>query len=175
MTHLALQLYEYNVWANKQICNRLKELPKEVYRQEVQSVFSSISNALAHIYLSDLGWIEVFSGKSMNHALVLAEQLKEQTELKGIEEMEIMFCELAEHYKSFLNQKENIDKSLVIEHPSGDLMKTSVSDLVLHVVESWNISSWQYHSYVTTNRLHFYHDRLWFLFIFKNKGKVTED
>ncbi|MBG9789211.1 DinB family protein [Brevibacillus laterosporus] len=134
MTHLALQLYEYNVWANKQICNRLKELPKEVYRQEVQSVFSSISNALAHIYLSDLGWIEVFSGKSMNHALVLAEQLKEQTESKGIEEMEIMYCELAERYKSFLNQKENIDKSLVIEHPSGDLMKTSVSELVLHVV-----------------------------------------
>lgn len=70
----------------------------------------------------------------MNHALVLAEQLKKQTESKGIEEMEIMFSELAERYKSFLNQKENIDKLLVIEHPSGDLMKTSVSELMPHVV-----------------------------------------
>lgn len=59
-----LQLYEYNVWTNKQICNRLKELPKDVYRQEVKSVFSSISNALAHIYLSNLGWIEVYLMKT---------------------------------------------------------------------------------------------------------------
>lgn len=114
MAHLAFQFYEYNVWANKQIFNRLKELPKDVYRQEVQSVFSSLSHVIAHVYLSDLGWMEVFSGKSMNHALVLAEQLKEQTESKEIEEMETMFSELAERYKSFLNQKENIDKPLTI-------------------------------------------------------------
>jgi uncharacterized damage-inducible protein DinB len=133
MTHFALQFYDFNVWANKQIFDRLKELPKDAYRQEVQSVFSSISNVLAHVYLSDLGWIEVFTGKSMSHALMLAEQLKEQTESKGLEEMETMFFELSERYKSFLNQKENIDKSLVIENPSGD-MKTSVSELVPHVV-----------------------------------------
>jgi uncharacterized damage-inducible protein DinB len=134
MTHFALQFYDFNVWANKQIFKRLKELPKDAYRQEVQSVFSSMSNVLAHVYLSDLGWIEVFSGKNMNHALMLAEQLKEQTELKELEEMETMFFELSERYKSFLNQKENIDKSLVIENPSGDPMKTSVSELVPHVV-----------------------------------------
>ncbi|WP_047152265.1 DinB family protein [Aneurinibacillus tyrosinisolvens] len=134
MTHFTLQFYDFNVWANKQIFKRLKELPKDAYHQEVQSVFSSISNVLSHVYLSDLGWIEVFSGKNMNHALMLAEQLKEQTESKGLEEMETMFFELSERYKSFLNQKENIDKSLGIENPSGDLMKTSVSELVPHVV-----------------------------------------
>jgi uncharacterized damage-inducible protein DinB len=134
MTHFALQFYDFNVWANNQIFKRLKELPKDAYSQEVQSVFSSVSNVLAHVYLSDLGWIEVFSGKSMNHALMLAEQLKEQTESKGLEEMETIFFELSERYKSFLNQKEDIDKSLVIETPSGDLMKTSVSELVTHVV-----------------------------------------
>ncbi|ALC81248.1 MULTISPECIES: DinB family protein [Bacillus] len=134
MAHLSVQLYEYNVWANNQIFNRLKELPQDVYRQEVQSVFSSLSNVLTHVYLSDLGWIEVFSGESMNHALELAEQRKEQTEAKEIGEMEVMFSELADRYKSFLNQTKNINKPLVIEHPSGDLMKTSVSDLVPHVV-----------------------------------------
>jgi uncharacterized damage-inducible protein DinB len=133
MTHFALQFYDFNVWANKQIFKRLNELPKDAYRQEVQSVFSSISSVLAHVYLSDLGWIEVFSGKSMNHALMLAEQLKEETESKGLEEMETLFLELSERYISFLNQKQILDKSLVIENPSGD-MKTSVSDLVPHVV-----------------------------------------
>ncbi|WP_149096265.1 DinB family protein [Paenibacillus terrae] len=134
MTDFSLQFYDFNVWANEQIFKRLKELPKDAYRQEVQSVFSSLSNVLAHVYLSDLGWIEVFSGKSMNHALTLAEQLKEQTESKGLEEMETMFLELSERFKSFLNQKGNIDKPLVIENPSADLMKTRVSEIVPHIV-----------------------------------------
>ncbi|MCY8914417.1 DinB family protein [Bacillus atrophaeus] len=133
MAHLELQLYEYNTWANQQIFNRLKELPKDVYRQKVQSVFPSIAHVLAHVYLSDLGWIEVFSGKSLNQSLMLAEQLKEQTESKEIEEMETMFFELSERYKSLLHQDEHIDKPLVIKNPSGDL-KTSVSELVPHVV-----------------------------------------
>src|SRR4051794_4393451 len=98
MPHFALQFYDFNVWANAQIFKRIKELPTDTYRQKVQSVFPSISSILAHVYLSDLGWIEVFSGKSMNHALLLAEQQKEQTESKDLEEMETMFLELADRY-----------------------------------------------------------------------------
>ncbi|MCP3033604.1 DinB family protein [Halobacillus sp. A1] len=134
MTQLGLQLYNYNEWANQQIFNRLKELPKDVYRQEIESVFSSISNVFAHVYLSDLGWIEVFSGKSMNYALELASQQKRETESKGIDEMEAMFLKLSERYKLFLSKKENVDKPIEIENPSGGLMKTSVSELVTHVV-----------------------------------------
>lgn len=91
MTHFALQFYDFNVWGNEQIFKRLKELPQDAYHQEIQSVFSSLSKVLAHVYLSDLGWIEVFSGKRMNNALMLAEQLKGQTESKGLEEMETMY------------------------------------------------------------------------------------
>ncbi|CAH0296117.1 hypothetical protein SRABI96_04432 [Peribacillus sp. Bi96] len=29
MSYFALQFYDFNIWANKQIFNRLKELPKE--------------------------------------------------------------------------------------------------------------------------------------------------
>ncbi|MBT2649810.1 DinB family protein [Bacillus sp. ISL-34] len=134
MSHFALQFYDFNVWANKQIFNRLKELPKDVYHQEVQSVFSSVSSVMAHVYLSDLGWVEVFSGKSMNHALELAEQLKAQTESKELEEMEAMFFELSGRYKSLLSQKENLDKPLIIENPTGGQMKTSLAELVPHVV-----------------------------------------
>ncbi|MES1042480.1 DinB family protein [Peribacillus simplex] len=134
MSHFALQFYDFNLWANDQIFNRLKEIPKDVYHQEVQSVFPSISSVMAHVYLSDLGWMEVFSGKSMKHALVLAEQLKEHIESKELEEMEAMFFELSERYKSLLSQKENVDKPLIIENPAGGLMKTSVAELIPHVV-----------------------------------------
>lgn len=134
MSNFALQFYDYNIWANNQIFNRLKELPKDVYHQEVQSVFSSISSVMAHVYLSDLGWAEVFSGKSMKHALELAEQRKEQMESKELEEMEAMFIELSERYKSLLGQKENVHEPLMIENPAGGQMKTSAAELLPHVV-----------------------------------------
>lgn len=134
MTRLELQLYEYNEWANGQIFNRLKELPKDVYREEIQSVFSSMSRVLAHVYLSDLGWLEVFSGNDMEHALVLQEQLKEDTESKELEEMEVMFLKLSERYKLFFNQLEGSDKPLMVENPNGDIMETSVFEQVPHVV-----------------------------------------
>ncbi len=105
MSDLAFKLYEYNVWANQQIFNRLKELPKEVYHQEIQSVFPSISHVLSHVYLSDLGWIEVFSGKTLSDALALAEQLKEQTEAKEIEEMEDLFLRLSSAIYYFYSKK----------------------------------------------------------------------
>ncbi|KXZ23470.1 damage-inducible protein DinB [Bacillus nakamurai] len=131
MTNPALQLYDYHIWANKQIFSRLKELPKDVYHQEVESVFPSIAGVLAHVYLSDVGWIDVFLGKD---TLRSAEERKEEIVSKDIEEMEVMFFELSDCYKSFLQPDENINQPLVIEHPSGDVMKTSVSDMVLHVV-----------------------------------------
>ncbi|MCP6680611.1 DinB family protein [Bacillus nakamurai] len=134
MTNPALQLYEYNTWANQQIFSRLKELPKDVYRQEVESVFPSIAGVLAHVYLSDVGWIDVFLGKRLEDTLRSAEERKEEIMSKDIEEMEAMFLELSDRYKSFLQPDENINQPLVIEHPSGDVMKTSVSDMLLHVV-----------------------------------------
>lgn len=134
MSDFAFKLYEYNVWANQQIFNRLKELPKEIYHQEIQSVFPSISHVLSHVYLSDLGWIEVFSGKTLSDALALAEQLKEQTEAKEIEEMEDLFLRLSERYILFLQQKEQLNKPLQIQNPSSGIMKTTVSELLPHVV-----------------------------------------
>jgi uncharacterized damage-inducible protein DinB len=106
MSHFALQFHDFNAWANEQIFNRLKELPKDVYHQEVQSVFPSISGVMAHVYLSS----------------------------KELEEMEAMFFELSGRYKSLLSQKENLDKHLIIENPAGGLMKTSVAELIPHVV-----------------------------------------
>lgn len=121
-------------WANGQIFNLLKALPKDVCGKEIQSVFSSISSVLAHVYLSDLGWIEVFGGKDMEHALTLQAQLKEEMEAKGLEEMEANFLKLAERYKLFFSQLEGSDKPLKIENPNGDIMETSVFAQVPHVV-----------------------------------------
>ncbi|MED3993026.1 DinB family protein [Priestia aryabhattai] len=133
MDNFTLKFFDFHVWANEQIFKRLKELPEDTYHQKVESVFSSISSVLSHVYLSDLGWIEVFGGESMSYALKLAEQQKEQTEGKNLEEMRVMFHKLAERYKDFLNQEENLHKSIIIENPAGGTMETSVNDLLPHI------------------------------------------
>ncbi|MFS8602577.1 DinB family protein [Priestia megaterium] len=133
MDNFTLKFFDFHVWANEQIFKRLKELPEDTYHQKVESVFSSISSVLSHVYLSDLGWIEVFCGESMSYALKLAEQQKEQTEGKSLEEMRVMFHKLAEQYKEFLNQEENLHKSITIENPAGGKMETSVNDLLPHI------------------------------------------
>jgi len=53
MSHYSLKLYDYHVWANQKIFDRLKELSKGIYEEEIQSVFPSISKVMAHIYVSD--------------------------------------------------------------------------------------------------------------------------
>ncbi len=59
----------------------------------------------------------------MTDALMLAEQLKEQTEAKEMEEMEALFLTLSERYTLFLQQKEQLNKPLQIKNPSGGIMK----------------------------------------------------
>ncbi|MFP3888577.1 DinB family protein [Priestia filamentosa] len=134
MTNFPLQFYQFNTWANEQIFKRLKELPEETYRKEIQSIFPSLSHVLTHIYLSDLGWFDVFLGKDLLHALNLAKEHKEEMEAKSLAEMEQLFTDLSERYKTFLSKEENLPKQLSIQNPAGGVMETTVGDLVPHVV-----------------------------------------
>jgi uncharacterized damage-inducible protein DinB len=134
MTHPALKMYNYHVWANGVIIDRLKELPKEIYHKEIQSGFSSVSKVLSHIYLTDYAWFDIISGKSMNEAMAFMNQLREQVEKKSIEEMEKIFLDLSERNKALLNTQEDIEKLIVVDNPYAGLLETSISESVLHVV-----------------------------------------
>ncbi len=54
----------------------LKSFRGDVYRKEIQSVFPSIAGVLTHVYLSDKGWFDVFSGERLEDTLKSAEQQK---------------------------------------------------------------------------------------------------
>ncbi|WP_394190900.1 DinB family protein [Paenisporosarcina quisquiliarum] len=88
MTHFAVTMYDYHVWANHILFNRLKELSDDVFHQEVNSVFSSISEVVSHMYIVDQLWFQIISGKDMPEAL---EVQKETREGKGLEEMDQLF------------------------------------------------------------------------------------
>ena len=134
MTHPALKMYDYHIWANGVIIDRLKELPQNIYHEEIQTGFSSVSKVLSHIYLTDYAWFDIISGKSMNEAIATTNQLREQIETKSIEEMKKIFLDLSERYKELLNSQENIEKVIVVDNPYAGLLETSVSEMVLHVV-----------------------------------------
>ncbi|MCY8235465.1 DinB family protein, partial [Priestia endophytica] len=104
MTHHSLKLYDYHVWANQKIFDRLKELSEDIYEKEIQSVFPSISKVMAHIYVVDNLWLDIISGKEFDEVYALADRLKEQMEKKRIEEVETMFFDLSEQYKAFLDR-----------------------------------------------------------------------
>ena len=134
MSHYSLRLYDYHVWANQKVFDRLKELSKGIYEEEIQSVFPSISKLMAHIYVSDNIWLDCISGKKFDEASASANQLREQIETKRIEEVETMFFDLSGRYKGFLNRQEDIETAFVLETSFAGRLETRLSDVVQHVV-----------------------------------------
>jgi uncharacterized damage-inducible protein DinB len=68
-THHAIEMFDYHIWANKTLFNRLVELQNDVYHEEIQSVFPSISKVVSHMYIVDQLWFHIISGVSMSEAL----------------------------------------------------------------------------------------------------------
>lgn len=134
MENTAKQMYEYHVWANQTMINRLKELPDEVYTNEILSVFSSVSKVITHIYIVDTSWLNILCGKSMREAMVEANWLKEQTEAKSVREMELLYAELAERYRTVLNTLNNMEETITIDNPYAGVRDTSYSEIVLQIV-----------------------------------------
>lgn len=134
MNHHALKMYDYHVWANGVIIDRLKELPQDIYHKEIQTGFTSVSKVLSHIYATDYTWLDIISGKSMKEALLYADQLREQVETKSIEEMEKIFLDVSKRYKELLNSQESVEKVIVVDNPYAGLLETSVFETVIHVV-----------------------------------------
>lgn len=131
MTHVALKMYDYHVWANQTLLNRLKELSDKVYHREIQSVFPSIAHVVSHMYVVDQLWFHIISGKDMPEAL---EVEKVSGEGKGSDEMDSLFNDLFQTYKSFLSHQENMEKLVVLNIPWEGKRETTISEMVLHVV-----------------------------------------
>ncbi|MGX6445818.1 DinB family protein [Neobacillus sp. K501] len=132
-------MYDYNVWANKEIINHLKELPKDVYHHDgIQSGFSSISQVLTHIYLVEQTWFDIIAGQSMDEALAMSPQLQKQMETKELQEIETLYNNLSHKNKSFLINQEDMDQVILVNNPYAGLLETSISESILHIVTHGN-------------------------------------
>jgi uncharacterized damage-inducible protein DinB len=130
----SVEMYYYHVWANQTMMNRLKELPRDVYKQQVQSVFPTIAKVMAHIYFVDLCWFDIATGTSMNDALEASRAITEEVESKSLEELESLYNQLSGRFKAFLNEQEDLEKIIVIDNPYAGIRSTRLSELLLQVV-----------------------------------------
>src|SRR5690625_355434 len=134
MKHPSFQLYNYHKWANNKIITHLKELPEEVYSQELKSVFPSIQIVLQHIYQTDGMWLSVMSGDDFSQTMEKIELLKEKSEKKSLADTEIFYSGFNEQFEDFLTSHPDPDKKMTISHPRYGDITTTVSQLVSHVV-----------------------------------------
>ncbi|AIK39743.1 dinB family protein [Bacillus pseudomycoides] len=134
MKQYMIKQFDYHTWANKRILEHLRELPKEVYYQEVQSVFPSIEKVLIHIYVVDCVWLHILNGKSMAEALQVGKELQEQVENKTMDELKSLFHKVTQQYKVFLDKQKDMNQVILLDNPYAGRLKTSVSELVQHVV-----------------------------------------
>lgn len=132
--HQARQMYDYHVWANKRLFERLKELPGDSYDREVQSVFPSIADTIVHIYMTDTIWLGVLQGKGMPEIQASMIQAQENVKDKRLTTMEMLFDELSNKYEDFFNNERDLDKDVSPEHPKFGRLETNIGELVHHVV-----------------------------------------
>lgn len=132
--HHAVQLYEFHVWANNKLFGRLKELPKDIYDREVQSVFPSVAKTLVHMYTVDKIWLGVMQEKHKDEIQASIDQANEKSKNASLEDMEKMFLNLSEEYVDFLNNESDLDKKISSEHPKFGRLDAHLSELVQHIV-----------------------------------------
>ncbi|MEX2379728.1 MAG: DinB family protein [Vicingaceae bacterium] len=135
MKHQAITRYDYHKWANNSLLEHLDKLPEELYGRQIESVFSSISAVISHIYQVDGLWLSVMSGDSFEETKGVIQEMQEKlSDSSSLERMKELFSELSNRYESFLSEQKDLDRELVIEHPSYGKHRISVSSMVEHVV-----------------------------------------
>lgn len=137
MKKYALQQFDYHVWANRKICEYLQQLSEEVYRKEIVSVFPTIFDTMVHIYVIDQGWLSFFvAGGVTDMSVEYLENLKDtidsavaETKGKRIEELSQMMNDLADRFRLFIEQHEDIE----VVYSSGAFNARCV-DYIQHLV-----------------------------------------
>ncbi|MDD9266398.1 DinB family protein [Paenibacillus sp. GCM10023248] len=128
------KMYDFHVWANQTMLTHLRKLGEDIYRQEVQSVFRTVAQAMAHIYIVDAGWLDMMSGKSMHEAMADSRVLTPEVESKTMQEIEVMYAELADRFQAFLRSQEDLGRTIVLDNPYAGVRDTSLAEMILQVV-----------------------------------------
>jgi uncharacterized damage-inducible protein DinB len=126
MKKLTLQFFAYHSWANKQLIEHFRKLPKEIINKEVNSVFPSISQTFAHMYAVDELWFLRINGKSVNAI--------ESKQFATIQEMDDAFTYLHNEMLNFLNLKDDLEQPVIYTNTKGQRFSNSIREIIYHIV-----------------------------------------
>ncbi|MGO0062457.1 DinB family protein [Brevibacillus fluminis] len=129
-----LKLYDYHVWANRKTFDHAKGLPAGLYHEQLQSVFPTLYDAVAHIYIVDNVWLRAVSGKSYEETVSEMPGVMEEVKGKSLGEMEQLYGSLAERFRTFLMEKEDYASTNSYTHPAFGTLHATPFEIVQHVV-----------------------------------------
>lgn len=133
MKHDSLRLYDYHLWANEKVFQRLQEVPRDICDQEIPSVFPTIAKTLIHMLLTDHVWLLAMKGESYENVGKTIGRLSQEIEGKGVDEVRPLFHELSERYKDFFQQTD-MEAVSAYSHPEAGTIHAPYSEILQHVV-----------------------------------------
>lgn len=132
MNH-AKHMYEYHVWANMVLLERIKELPNNVLFEEVSSSYPNIAQTFSHIYVVDVMWLQVLKGIEMQDALEGSMALLERTNSYSVDEFIKSFEELASQYEEWMISQKDLEQKINLNNPWSGARDTAYSEILFHV------------------------------------------
>jgi uncharacterized damage-inducible protein DinB len=130
----AKKMYDYHVWANQKVFQHLKQLPEKIYKEQIKSVFSSISDVMVHLYATDVTWLETMKESSYQDTVNEVNRRKLEAAEASMEELEALYQLLSEEYYRFFGEQQDVERIIVTEHPRFGRMEFVLADLIHHVV-----------------------------------------
>lgn len=132
MNH-ANNMYNYHIWANKVLLERIKELPSNVLYEEASGSYPNIAQTFSHIYVVDVMWLQVLKGFDMKEALEASIALLEKTNLYSVDEFVKAFEELASQYEEWMNSQKDLEQKINLNNPWSGARETAYSEILFHV------------------------------------------
>ena len=120
----AKKMYDYHVWANQKLFQHLKQLPERLYKEQINSVFSSISDVMVHLYATDVTWLETMKGSSYQDTVSTVNRRKQEASEISIDELEGLYPFIGSDYRVCTIVL------LFIAVPQDDPIKLGLCDLV---------------------------------------------
>lgn len=133
MSEQTIKTYDYHVWANKRVFDRLEELPEEVLHQELDNVFPTIYQGLVHIYQVDTTWLSGMMGNSYEQIKELIGTIEAKTAGKSLKQIQSAYWEKAEEYRVFLNGASDLQAKKQYPHPTFGVLNASINELIQHI------------------------------------------
>lgn len=130
----ARQLFHYHVWANDKMLRHLRDLSEDIHRQELQSVFPTIGDTLAHMYIVDNMWLSAMWGDSSETSQALLPVLQQEVKDANLDVFQACFAKVAARYEAFFARQTDLEAVSEYPHPTYGTLRASYNDILLHVV-----------------------------------------